>query len=43
MEEICAVCPIPVFAIGGIKETNVEAVIAAGAAGGCMMSGFMEM
>ena len=43
VEEICAVCPIPVFAIGGIKETNIEAVIAAGAAGGCMMSGFMEI
>jgi thiamine-phosphate pyrophosphorylase len=40
--EICAACPIPVFAIGGIKETNIEAVIAAGAAGGCMMSGFMQ-
>ena len=43
VEEICTVCPIPVFAIGGIKETNIEAVIAAGAAGGCMMSGFMQM
>lgn len=43
VREICAACPIPVFAIGGIKESNIEAVIAAGAAGGCMMSGFMEM
>lgn len=42
VEEVCAACPVPVYAIGGIKETNIEAVIAAGAAGGCMMSGFMQ-
>lgn len=34
-------CPIPVYAIGGIKESNLGDVLAAGAAGGCMMSGFM--
>lgn len=43
VEEICAVCPLPVYAIGGIKESNIDAVMAAGAAGGCMMSGFMTM
>lgn len=43
VREICEACPVPVYAIGGIKESNIDAVIAAGAAGGCMMSGFMEM
>ena len=42
VEEICAACPVPVYAIGGIKESNIDAVLAAGAAGGCMMSGFMK-
>ena len=42
VEEICAACPVPVYAIGGIKESNIDAVMAAGAAGGCMMSGFMK-
>ena len=43
VEEICAACPVPVYAIGGIKESNIDAVMAAGAAGGCMMSRFMEI
>lgn len=42
VEEICAACPVPVYAIGGIRESNIDAVMAAGAAGGCMMSGFMK-
>ena len=42
VEEICSACPVPVYAIGGIKESNIDAVMAAGAAGGCMMSGFMK-
>lgn len=42
LQEICAACPLPVFAIGGIRLSNIDAVMAAGAAGGCMMSGFME-
>lgn len=41
LQEICAASPVPVYAIGGIKETNLDAVMAAGAAGACMMSGFM--
>ena len=42
VREICAVCPVPIYAIGGIKESNIDAVMAAGAAGGCMMSGYMQ-
>ena len=35
-------CSIEIYAIGGINEQNIEDVIEAGAAGGCMMSGFIE-
>ena len=42
LQEICAACPLPVFAIGGIKVSNIDEVMSAGAAGGCMMSGFMQ-
>ena len=42
VQEVCAACPVPVYAIGGIKESNIDAVMAAGAAGGCMMSGYMR-
>ena len=43
LQKISIACPVPVYAIGGIKESNIDAVIAAGAAGGCMMSRFMEL
>ena len=43
VEEICRQCPVPVYAIGGINEKRLPQVIEAGAAGGCMMSGFMRM
>ena len=43
LHEICASCPVPVYAIGGIRVSNLDAVLAAGAAGGCMMSGYMEL
>lgn len=39
--EICNMVSIPVYAIGGINERNTELCIEAGAAGVCMMSGFM--
>ena len=42
VKEITANCPIPVYAIGGIKEDNIAAIKKAGAKGGCMMSGFMK-
>lgn len=43
LREICARSPIPVYAIGGIGPENFSSVCDAGAAGGCMMSGFMQM
>ena len=35
--------PVPVYGIGGINEEKMPEVLAAGAAGGCMMSGFMKL
>lgn len=43
LKEICRSVSIPVYAIGGINEKNTVACIEAGAAGVCMMSGFMNM
>ena len=43
VREICQSCPIPVYAIGGINEERLAKVMDAGAAGGCMMSGFMRL
>jgi thiamine monophosphate synthase len=34
---------VPVYAIGGVTQQNLPAVLAAGAAGGCSMSGFMRL
>ncbi len=43
VREICKVCPVPVYAIGGINMERLLEVMDAGAAGGCMMSGFMQL
>ena len=43
VREICKACPVPVYAIGGINMERLPQVIDAGAAGGCMMSGFMKI
>ena len=43
VREISEVCPIPVYAIGGISMERLSQVMDAGAAGGCMMSGFMRL
>lgn len=43
LREICALSPVPVYAIGGISPENLPSVLASGAAGGCMMSGFMRL
>ncbi len=43
LQEICAGVKIPVYGIGGITEENLPQVLKTGAAGGCMMSGFMRM
>ncbi|MCH3971323.1 MAG: thiamine phosphate synthase [Oscillospiraceae bacterium] len=42
LREVCTEPPLPVWAIGGIGPQNVGQVRAAGAAGACVMSGFMQ-
>ena len=43
VEAICKACPLPVYAIGGISLERLPQARKAGAAGGCMMSGFMKL
>ena len=43
LAEVASHVDIPVYAIGGINPDNLGAVMQYGAAGGCMMSGFMRM
>lgn len=43
LHDICDASPVPVYAIGGISLERLPAVLDAGAAGGCMMSGFMTL
>ena len=42
LESICENVSIPVYAIGGIDSSNIDAVRNAGAKGACVMSGFMQ-
>lgn len=42
LREVCEAVSIPVYAIGGITPENTGACIAAGAAGVCRMSGYMQ-
>lgn len=42
LREVCEKCPVPVYAIGGVTMERMEEILKAGAAGGCMMSGFMK-
>lgn len=42
LEEICKAVRIPVYALGGISSQNIESVRKTGAAGACIMSGFMR-
>lgn len=42
LHKICESVSVPVYAIGGIAASNYSAVRSAGAAGACIMSGFME-
>lgn len=42
LEEICKTVRIPVYAIGGISSQNIESVRKTGAAGACIMSGYMR-
>ena len=41
LREVCRAVTIPVWAIGGIAPENLSSVLAAGARGGCVMSGLM--
>lgn len=41
LREVCRLSTLPVYAIGGITPENMPAIMAAGAAGGCMMSSLM--
>lgn len=43
LKAVCNGVSIPVFAIGGVNFENSPLCMEAGAAGVCMMSGFMEM
>ena len=43
VREVCEKCPVPVYAIGGINMERLPIIMQAGAAGGCMMSGFMRL
>lgn len=42
LKEICSTVKIPVFAIGGIDDSNINEVLKAGADAGCVMSGCMK-
>jgi thiamine-phosphate pyrophosphorylase len=41
LSDVCNNVSIPVYAIGGINQSNMKAVQNAGANGVCIMSGFM--
>ncbi len=41
LQAVCAAVDLPVYAIGGISPENIASVRAAGAAGACVMGGFM--
>lgn len=41
LKAVCSSTAIPVYAIGGIQKENIAAVAECGAAGACIMSGFM--
>lgn len=43
LREVCEKCPVPVYAIGGVTMERMKEILKAGAAGGCMMSGFMRL
>lgn len=41
LRQVCSAVDVPVYAIGGISSDNYSLAISAGAAGACVMSGFM--
>jgi thiamine-phosphate pyrophosphorylase len=42
LKDLCEHVHIPVYAIGGITPSKMPEIISCGAAGGCMMSGYMQ-
>ena len=42
LRELCLESPVPVYAIGGIREENEQLAVSQGAAGVCIMSGSMK-
>lgn len=42
LENVCSAVNVPVYAIGGINDKNARDCMQAGAAGVCMMSGYMR-
>ncbi|MCQ2508799.1 MAG: thiamine phosphate synthase, partial [Dorea sp.] len=42
LRDVAASVKIPVYALGGIHEEQIETCIEAGAAGVCMMSDYMK-
>ncbi len=42
LREVCEAMSLPVYAIGGVNAGNFPIVLACGAAGACVMSGFMR-
>ncbi len=42
LSRVCKAVTIPVYAIGGIGPENIDSVLKAGAAGGCIMSSIMK-
>lgn len=43
LKSVVEIADFPVYAIGGITAARMPEILQAGAAGGCMMSGFMKM
>lgn len=45
LKEVCALSPVPVYAIGGIgfEQAQLDKVLACGAAGACVRSAFMRL
>ena len=41
LQAVCSTVSLPVYAIGGIKFSDIDVLKSCGAAGGCIMSGFM--
>ena len=43
LRQVCRESRVPVYAIGGVNEKRLPEILNTGAAGGCMMSGFMKL